>query len=224
MGITDSFALCAQNDTPFCLSSTVRRVTIHFQSPPSLRAPKVCGNPFFLFRGLRILSRHALRMTRRSSLRVTLLSLQCRKKRAKGSAVVKSCSRSKQKQLLGTARVSKVRGNPFFFFSGLRILSRYALRMTRRSSLRVTLLSLQCRKKRAKGSAAVKSCSRSKRKQLLGTARVSKVRGNPFFLFRGLRILSRFALRMTHRFVFASAEGARQSAPPLKRLSHKAGE
>jgi len=120
--------------------------------------------------------------------------------------------------------VSKVRGNPFFFFSGLRILSRYALRMTRRSSLRVTLLSLQCRKKRAKGSAAVKSCSRSKRKQLLGTARVSKVRGNPFFLFRGLRILSRFALRMTHRFVFASAEGARQSAPPLKRLSHKAGE
>ena len=34
-----------------------------------------------------------------------------------------------------------------------------------------------------------------------------KVRGNPFFLFRVLRILSRSALRMTSRLVIANAVG-----------------
>ncbi len=61
---------------------------------------------------------------------------------------------------------------------------------------------------RATAGAAVKSCLRSKRKQLLDTARVSKPRGNPFS-FRGLRILSRFAFRMTHRLGIANTYGVR---------------
>ena len=73
---------------------------------------------------------------------------------------------------------------------------------------------------RATAGAAVKSCSRSKRKQLLGTARVSKARGNPFlrplviakpcngcgnpFSLRG--ITDSFALRAQNDITFVIAK------------------
>ena len=92
-----------------------------------------------------------------------------------------------------------------------------SLQLTSRLSLPLSL--------RATAGAAVKSCSRSKRKQLLGTARVSKPHGNPFLhtlviargfspvairsLSRGLRILSCYALRMTSRLVIANTYGVR---------------
>ncbi len=79
---------------------------------------------------------------------------------------------------------------------GLRILSCYALRMTRRLGIantygmrlhfRLPVIAIEFTAfaplviASDVASAAVKSCLRSKRKQLLGTARVSKPHGNPF--------------------------------------------
>ena len=100
-----------------------------------------------------------------------------------------------------------------------------AVRRADKLSLTCHCERLRRRKKRATAGAAVKSCLRSKRKQLLDTARVSKPRGNPFLhtlviargfspvairsLSRGLRILSRFAFRMTSRLGIANTYGVR---------------
>ena len=117
-------------------------------------------------------------------------------------AAVQSCSRSKLKQLLGTARVSKVRGNPFSHtfchcerrkacgnpFSLRGITDSFALRAQNDTPFSY------CKSRKACGYTFVYLSLRS---------RVNGC-GNPFFFLRGIRILSRSVLRMTHRLVIAN--------------------
>ena len=136
----------------------------------------------------------------------------------------------------------KVRGNPLFLFRVLRILSRFALRMTSRLVITTTVkCAINCRPVIAvrvsgghlckaeaptepAGETAVRRvairfpCSPSLRRcgcpvdtfakqkhRPSRQARCVNGCGNPFFLFRVLRILSRFALRMTNCLVIANA-------------------
>ena len=91
-----------------------------------------CGNPFFLFRVLRILSRSALRMTdiqlsqAPQGVQQSVPPFSSLRRRG---CPVDTSARQKHRPSR-QARCVNGCGNPFFLFRVLRILSRSALRMT----------------------------------------------------------------------------------------------
>ena len=91
-----------------------------------------CGNPFFLFRVLRILSRSALRMTDIQLLQApqgVQQSVPPFSSLRRCGCPVDTSARQKHRPSR-QARCVNGCGNPFFLFRVLRILSRSALRMT----------------------------------------------------------------------------------------------